>query len=409
MKISVVGGSLGGLTAACLLRDSGHDVSVYERSATRLQQRGAGIGLLPPAYRYLQTRAGVDLEDICLRTSRIRYLDRGGDMVYDKAQSYLFSSWNTVYAATLEHFGVNDYHLGSEMTAFRQTMDSVSVSFSDQRSVESDLLVAADGIGSFARSKLLPSSKPEYSGYVALRGVVPESRIPPASMDRLADAITYFVYPNSHILVYPIPDTGRRVTAGDRLINFVWYRNYSIGGEIDSFMTDKNGRRRNFSIPEGFVSADSISVMKEMALRDLPAILSDVVVETVEPFVQAIYDIDIDQMAFGRVCLIGDAAIVARPHAAAGTAKAAADGWALAEALDTHQSVTDALEAWQQSQLRRAKELLDRTRRVGAKSQFLNTWDPADPELVFGLDQPGAPAIPAASESVVPQSINKFS
>jgi hypothetical protein len=100
---------------------------------------------------------------------------------------------------------------------------------------------------------------------------------------------------------------------------------------------------------------------------------------------------------------------LARPHAAAGTAKAAADGWALAEALDTHQSVTDALEAWQQSQLRRAKELLDRTRRVGAKSQFLNTWDPADPELVFGLDQPGAPAIPAASESVVPQSINKFS
>lgn len=149
--------------------------------------------------------------------------------------------------------------------------------------------------------------------------------------------------------------------------------------------------------------------MKEMALRDLPAILSDVVVETVEPFVQAIYDIDIDQMAFGRVCLIGDAGIVARPHAAAGTAKAAADGWALAEALDTHQSVTDALEAWQQSQLCRAKELLDRTRRVGAKSQFLNTWDPADPELVFGLDQPGAPAIPAASESVVPQSINKFS
>ena len=38
-------------------------------------------------------------------------------------------------------------------------------------------------------------------------------------------------------------------------------------------------------------------------------------------------------MAFGRVCLLGDAAFALRPHAAAGTAKAAADAWALAEAL----------------------------------------------------------------------------
>jgi hypothetical protein len=38
-------------------------------------------------------------------------------------------------------------------------------------------------------------------------------------------------------------------------------------------------------------------------------------------------------MAFGRTCLIGDAAFAVRPHAAAGTAKAAEDGWVLAEEL----------------------------------------------------------------------------
>ena len=42
---------------------------------------------------------------------------------------------------------------------------------------------------------------------------------------------------------------------------------------------------------------------------------------------------DAPRMAFGRLCLIGDAAFVARPHAAAGTAKAAEDGWQLARAL----------------------------------------------------------------------------
>ena len=52
-----------------------------------------------------------------------------------------------------------------------------------------------------------------------------------------------------------------------------------------------------------------------------------------EPFVQVVYDIGVPRMAFGRACLLGDAAFAVRPHAAAGTAKAAADGWALAAAL----------------------------------------------------------------------------
>ena len=45
------------LTAALLLRDSGHDVIVYERSAAELEQRGAGIGFLPASSRYLAERA----------------------------------------------------------------------------------------------------------------------------------------------------------------------------------------------------------------------------------------------------------------------------------------------------------------------------------------------------------------
>ena len=63
MKISVVGGSIGGLTAGLLLRDAGHDVRVFERSPSELAQRGAGIGLLPETSRYLTECAGVDIDD----------------------------------------------------------------------------------------------------------------------------------------------------------------------------------------------------------------------------------------------------------------------------------------------------------------------------------------------------------
>ena len=125
MKVSIVGGSIGGLTAACLLRDAGHQVSVYERSAVRLEQRGAGIGFLPASYRYLQTRAAIDLDKISVKTEHIRYLDKESKLVYDAKHQYRFSSWNTVYASTLAHFGTSEYHLASEVVDFSQSSENV--------------------------------------------------------------------------------------------------------------------------------------------------------------------------------------------------------------------------------------------------------------------------------------------
>lgn len=87
-RVAVVGGSLGGLTAALLLRDLGFDVTVYERSGAELEQRGAGIGFLPASYRYLAERAGLDLDAISVTTKYIRYLDRNGRIIHEQEQPY---------------------------------------------------------------------------------------------------------------------------------------------------------------------------------------------------------------------------------------------------------------------------------------------------------------------------------
>jgi 2,6-dihydroxypyridine 3-monooxygenase len=109
-----------------------------------------------------------------------------------------------------------------------------------------------------------------------------------------------------------------------------------------------------------------------------------------EPFIQAVYDIEVPRMAFGRICLIGDAAFAVRPHAAAGTAKAAADGWALARALVASDGdVPVALAAWEQRQLALGRSLLARCRDIGDSSQFTGTFRPGDPRLIFGLHGPG--------------------
>ena len=285
--ISVVGGSIGGLTAALVLRDAGCDVRVFERSPAALTTRGAGIAILDSTLKYL--------------------VERGG--------------------------------------------------------------LRAD---------------------VAWRGTLPESELSPATYALLGDALTYQVLPGSHILVYPIPGLDGSVRRGERLINMVWYVNVAAGAPLDELMTGRDGVLRPVSLPPGAATERALSALRRTAVRRLAPPLAEVVTHISEPFIQVIYDIEVSRMAFGRICLIGDAAFAVRPHAAAGTAKAAADGWALAEELTAAGgNVPAALAAWERRQLALGHDLLARCRAIGDSSQFLGTFRPGDPRLIFGLYGPG--------------------
>ena len=388
-RVGIVGGSLGGLTTACLLRDAGHDVTIWERSSRELEQRGAGIGFLEATARYLVERTDVSLDELSISTDHIRYLNRDGSIAHDGEHRYLFSSWNAVYRQLLRHWGTDRYLLGHDMIGFRDEQDHVVVDFANGAHAEVDLLVCADGVGSTGRQLLQPNAEQGYAGYVAWRGMVPEAELSQATADQFTDAITYYVHANSHILVYPIPGLDGSVEVGERLINFVWYRNYALGGEFDDVMTDIDGVRRELSLPPGMVSTRHDGEVRAHAAARLPAPIAEVVAATEDLFLQVVYDIEVDQMAFGRVCLLGDAAFAARPHAAAGTAKAAEDGWALAAALQNASSITDGLDAWQTTQLHLGRDLLERTRQIGRQSQVDNSWQPGDPTFIFGLHEPG--------------------
>jgi 2,6-dihydroxypyridine 3-monooxygenase len=390
LRIVVVGGSIGGLTAALLLRDLGHDVSIHERSAAELVERGAGIGLLETTSRYLVQRGGLSLDEVSIATDHIRYLHRDGTVAHHAAHSYRFSSWTTVYRRLLSCWGSDRYHLSAHMVGFDQDDDGVEVRFEEGAVLGCHLLVCADGVGSSSRTLLVPGTTPVYSGYVAWRGTVPEADMRPATAQRLGDAITYYVLANSHILVYPIPGADGSLQPGRRLLNFVWYRNYLHDDDLDDLMTDVCGARRDISLPPGSVRPEHASEVRAVATARLPRPLAEVVTASPSLFVQVIQDIEVRRMAFGRVCLLGDAAFAVRPHAAAGSAKAAADGWALAAALEeAGDDVPGALAAWEPGQLDLGRRLLERTRRIGSRSQFEGSWDPADPELIFGLEAPG--------------------
>ena len=228
-----------------------------------------------------------------------------------------------------------------------------------------------------------------YAGYVAWRGMVPESDLDPRTARALGDAITYVFLANSHILVYPIPSPDGSVTPGKRLINTVWYRNYAPGGDFTDLMTDEAGRVHDPSLPPGVARPEHVAEMRAHVKARLPHVVADAVLATEEPFVQAVYDMTIDRMVFGRACLIGDAGFIGRPHAAAGTAKATAEAWALAEAFSTHATVPQALAAWEPAQLQIGANLVRRTQRLGYASQVANTWDEPTDDTLFRLRDEG--------------------
>jgi 2,6-dihydroxypyridine 3-monooxygenase len=389
-RVAVMGGSVGGLTAALVLRDAGCDVTVFERSSAALQARGAGIAALEATLRYLTGRGGRPVADVCSSTGWIRFLRADGSVRHEQEHRYLFSSWNTIYRSLLELFDPDRYLLGREITGFSQAADSVRVTLADGQVAKADLLVCADGVSSLGRALLLPEVRPSYSGYVAWRGTVPEQALPAATRELFGDAITYQVLTDSHILVYPIPGPGGGLTAGERLVNFVWYVNVAEGEELEKLMTGRDGVHRAVSLPPGAARDEAVTVMQRAARSELAPPIAAVVTDVAEPFVQVVYDIAVPRMAFGRVCLLGDAAFAVRPHAAAGTAKAAADGWALAaEVTAADGDVQAALARWERGQLALGQALLARCREIGDSSQLHGTFRPGDRRLIFGLYEPG--------------------
>ena len=388
-RVLVAGGSIGGLTAAVLLRDLGCEVAVYERSGAALEDRGAGIVVLPITEKYFTEQTG-DQGRVSLELTYWTYVDREGSVISADPDHFRFGGWATIYRALLDAFGPERYHLGHELVGFDNRGDGVRVRFDNGTTAEGDLLVCADGLHSTARSILLPGAQPEYAGYVAWRGTTPEASLSQRARADLADSMIYQVLDPGHILVYAIPDNEGRTSPPHRVINWVWYRNYPRGGAFEDLMLDRERVQRTGTMPPGMMRDEHLAEMRATAQRVLAPTLLEVVLGSERPLIQAVFDLESPRMAFDRICLIGDAAFGLRPHVAAGQAKASADAWALYDALAANEGeVPAALTAWEPGQLALGHQALERTRQMGNASQFEGTMVPGDPEWKFGLWEPG--------------------
>lgn len=363
LRVGVVGGSLCGLFHAVVLGQAGAEVTVWERTAGRPQDRGAGIVLQPSVASVLARFCGVDARACSVPVTHRQFLDRAGRARVAAAPQHMIS-WSAVHRALRAAVPERNYRPGRPVATVEPTGAGATVGFAAaEPDVDVDLVVVADGAGSTLRPVVTSSPPPRYAGYVAYRGVLPEADLDPALVRRLAGRFTFHDAPGTQFLCYFIPgatdgaEPRAATVPGRRALNWVWYVP-APPARLAEITTDRDGRRRSGSVPPGLLAPAVAGQLVDRARADLPGVLADVVEATADPFAQAITDAGVPVMRRGSVLLSGDAAFVVRPHTAAATEKAAAEAIALHHALTGGADLDAALRVWETRALRTGRELL---------------------------------------------------
>ncbi|NED07490.1 NAD(P)-binding protein [Streptomyces sp. SID6648] len=360
MRITLVGAGIGGLAAAASLHDAGfEDVTVFE-AAPRLSEQGFGLNILPNAVRELAELGLLDeLRQQAVQTRELMMCSPRGRLVWreDRGLSagYAWPQLSisrarlvAVLAAEVRRrLGDGAVVTGTRLAALDAAGGRPRAVLVQEngvrRTVETDVLVGADGIHSAVRAAFYPAEgPPRANGVTMYRGTVRGERfLTGRSMAVLGDD-------RRRLVLYPI-DHGDH---GGCLINWVAALPDATAGT-----------------PPG---AEDVQGMRQTLLREFggwspPGLdLVGVIGETERIHRYPMTDRDpVGRWTFGRVTLLGDAAHAMYPAGSNGATQAVIDARVLAWHLASRSDAGDALRAYEADRLPQMTELQLSNRSMG--------------------------------------------
>jgi len=350
--ILIVGGGLGGLTAALALARRGRAVRVLEGAAEfgaigygiqfgpnvfhvfdrlGLSEQVMAIADAPPAVLMLDALSGNELVRIPTGGAAFRARFKHPYIIVHRIDIHnvLLDACRTSDAIEL----VAD----AMVAGFEDRGDGVAVTTADGRTFSGAALIAADGVRSLFRGKLIGDGEPRPIGYVALRTIVPIAELK-AEVPR--DCVVLWSGPGLHIVHYPL-----RHGTEFNIVNV--YRTAAHAERLD-------GAAARAELDQAYRGTHP--PMRELvAMMDLRWRRSIGDRDPIRPWHK------------GRIVLLGDAAHAPLQSLAQGAGMAIEDGLCLAESI--HLSDGDFAAAFRQFQAAR----LLRTSRVQLESRSL--WE----------------------------------
>jgi salicylate hydroxylase len=368
LRIAIVGGGIGGLTAALALRARGLDVAVFEQAEV-LREIGAGVSIQPNAARLLRRvglgdqlqKIGSPMGAIALRTSQGELIATPagpatptfavGEQGYNVHRAdFLNLLFDALPRGTVT--------LGHRCIQLKEEADRVHLSFANGASAEADLVIGADGIRSAVQREIGLQSRPSSEGIMAYRGLIPADRLSWAS--ELKDPALWLGFGRSFLL-YPV--------ARGQLINMV------------AFVPTDTESEESWSAP-----GDLAALASEYAGWDKP--VQDTINALDETFRWGIYDrAPLPYWSTRRITLMGDAAHPMVPHVGQGAGQSIEDGFTLAVLLEgrTASEVTERLKLYEAIRRERTSKVQALARAAGqlyrsehddpaVKAQRLREW-----------------------------------
>ena len=245
-EIAIVGAGIGGLALALGLARAGKRLRVYEQ-APELREIGAGVSLSPNAVKGLRyLGVGERLEALADEppTQVTRHYANGKVLVNFRrhnTREQLGAPYLQAHRADLHDLLRDELAalqpdalvLDKELTAVSDDPASAYLlRFADGSQAGADLLIGADGLKSTVRREVFSEPAPEFSGFVAWRGLVTRDEL---GDEQSRPGSMVFVAPGRMFVRYPVRH--------GRLQNFVAFSQVDEGwsaegwsqtGDIDS-------------------------------------------------------------------------------------------------------------------------------------------------------------------------------
>jgi salicylate hydroxylase len=317
-KIIIIGGGIGGLTAALALLRQGFDVDVYEQSP-ELREVGAGVQMGPNGTRVLHA---LGLEEPLSRIQfaparrEIRmwntgetwnWFDLGAKAVERHGTPHLMlhrRDLHDILADAVRRENADAIHLGRRCIGVSQDSGRAEVAFEDGGRVAAGIVIGADGIHSRVRASLFGADKAEFTGCIAWRGLVPFERLPP-SVSRTSG--TNWLGPHAHMLHYPVR-RGELLNVVGMVERQDWQvESWTVAGSKAEFANDFRGWHADIQ-----AIIENLDVPYKWGLFVRPPM---------------------PRWSAGRITLLGDACHPTLPFLGQGAVMALEDGYVLATCL----------------------------------------------------------------------------